>query len=189
MLPGFDSRRIAPSVIRMHLGKHSADLLTELLVQRNSLSSARFTIEEGSIRHRAAQHFLQAQGLCAELESVGIADFAAAALVLDGVRLPEAILPGQLCAGLAADKFHDVAGAADPKRSGGNAQTAHSEFVAASFSKRFVMRPLMQDLALHCTQIVAPELFHMDQRPLSSTKGEMLQPGKLEKIVFVKPHQ
>ena len=47
------------------------------------------------------------------------------------------------------------------------------------------MGTLMEKLALYGAQIFLPLLFNMDQRPLPSAEGKMLEPRDGEKVFFM----
>lgn len=115
VLSRLDLWGIAPPVMLVHFGDHLHDLRTKIFLQDNAFSPACLPVIQRSLWDLAAQHFLKAHGLRAELKPVSIADFAAAAFVLDRVGLPKPFLSVQPRAALAANKLDDIAGAADPK--------------------------------------------------------------------------
>ena len=57
--------------MRQHLRQAAFHRPPQLLREQYGLSAARFAVKERAFRHVAAQHFLQAHGLTAELQSVG----------------------------------------------------------------------------------------------------------------------
>lgn len=46
------------------------------------------------------------------------------------------------------------------------------------------MSPLMQKFPLNCPEILRPQLFDMDQRPLAAAKLKMLQSGNLKELLL-----
>ena len=50
------------------------------------------------------------------------------------------------------------------------------------------MGALMQDLPIHRPEIFRPQILNMDQRPLSAAEAKVLEPGKLEILLFLIVH-
>jgi len=56
--------------------------------------------------------------------------------------------------------------------------------LAPLFCQLLVVRPLVEDRAVGRPQIFRPLSFQMDQRPLTTALGEVLQAGELQKLLF-----
>ena len=79
---------------------------------------------------------------------------------------------------LAAMKFDNVAFARKPQLSRKDRQASHDQCVAPAFSKRFIVRTFVHDVALNRQDILSPNLFDMYKRPLPAAKRKMLIPDK-----------
>ena len=158
----------------MHLCGVGAHLFPKLRREGYAHAPARFTIKERAVRDLAAEHFLQTHGLGAQLQLVAAVLFGVAALILDRIGQPCALVPVQRHAAFVPVKLHDVTLAAEAERQRVNMQAARDDRVAAAFAKLLVMGALVQKRALRGAQVLRPLLLDMDQRPLPAAEFEML---------------
>ena len=169
----------------MHLRGVCAHLFPEIRREGHAHAPARFTIKECAVRDLAAEHFLQAHGLGAQLQLVAAVLFGVAALILDRIGQPCALVSVQRHAAVIPAKLHDVALTGEAERQRVNAQAARDDRVAAALAQLLIVGALVQKRALRGAQVLCPLLLDMDQRPLPPAEPEVLQAGDHQAVVGV----
>ena len=150
-------RRVSAAVQLVHLRSGCTHLLAQLRRERNAQTAARLCIEQRAGENFAAKHFLQAHGLCAQLQFIAAVLLRHAALILDRVRQSQTAFSGKrdpvYCITL---KFHHVALSAQSQRERLYAQAAdnpqiavavlvHNTDVHGSLAAGPIMRAMMQE--------------------------------------------
>ena len=85
-------------------------------------------------------------------------------------------------------KLHHIALSGQSQPIGGNRQSPQDEQIAPFFPLLCVMGSLMKQLSIHGSDIFAPLMFDVDQRPLAAAKDKMLQTGQQQIILFPVRH-
>lgn len=149
-------------------------LRAESGIEGNVVAALDGAVEDRAGGNRLAKHFLQAERLGAELNGVGGLVFGAAALVLDGERLPGAV-------GLAVE-LDDVGHAVEAECGGLQRQGAYDAQVAAALAAGF-MGFVVEHAALGGEAIFGPLAFDVDERALARAEREVLQGGERKRGV------
>ena len=173
----------------MHLFNESAHLLPQLGDEINFRAPSRLTVIERAAWDLAAEHFFEAHRLTAELKRVLRALFRLSALILHRIWLPQALAILEWDSPLIPAKFKHVARARHTERAGENAHIPRDEKVSPAFGERAVVRVFVQDRAIRRAVVFRPLVFDVDERPLPATELQVLQAGKLEKVLVVKVHR
>ena len=163
----------------MHLRQQFPNLASQFFCEWHRHSAADFPIVEGSLGNVAAQHFLQAHGLTAELERVPGVLPGTAPLILHRVRLPYSLFAPDRNTGSPPMIFQHIAFAGHTQRGGKYTDAPGDEQVAPALPEVSVVGILMHQRPVHRAEILRPLLLNMDQRPLPAAEFEMLQPGQL----------
>lgn len=144
--------------------------LAERLIKDDSGAAARFAVEERAFGDGDVQHFLQTEGLGAELDFVEVAGFGFAALVFDGARAGGA-------------EFNDVGAAGDAVVEGTDAEAAAGADAVADFGG-FGVGVFVEEAAFGGEAVFRPLLFEVDEAPLALAEGEVLEGGEGEEVGF-----
>ena len=99
---------MAPAVELVHLLVQIPNLQAQGLVQGHPGAAAGLPVVERTLGDGAAEYFLQAHGLGAELEKVLVPGFWGTPLVFHGVGKPESLLSLEGHAGGISVEFHHV---------------------------------------------------------------------------------
>jgi len=154
--------------------------LAEGGVKGDGRASLALAVEEESVGNGEVEHFLEAEGLGAELDFVGLVALGFAAFVFDGDDLG-------VCCGRDAHaplvEFDDVALAGEAEDGGGDGQGTGDADTGTGFVWA-VVGSLVQDLALGREAVLGPSLFQMDQGGLPGAKEKVLEGGEGEELVF-----
>lgn len=98
-----------------------------------------------------------------------------AALILHGIRQPQAVLSGQRYAmRVVAAELHHVALSGQPQRQRLHAQPTDDEQIAPRLAQLLVVRPLVEKISFHRAHVLRPLLLNVNERPLPPAKPEML---------------
>lgn len=136
----------------------------------------------------AAKHFFQTHRLPAELQLIGQVFPRRAVLVLDRIGQEAALLTRKRDPVSRLSELHDIACPGGAQRRRRDRQIARHDHAGALFPQAGVVRPFVHKLPVHGPDILRPQIFDMDQSPLSAAEPEMLDPGKLEILVLVIRH-
>ena len=151
------------------------DLLCEAaqcIVEGDFLSSMLLSVVEMSRRDACLEHFLQAEGLGAELDFVRPMGFGLAALILDGKNA--SVVP----------KFHYITLAGDAERKGADGEAALNAHARASLGLVGIVGALVEDASGGSEEVLLPDLLQMNQRTLPRAKEIMLQGREGKELVF-----
>lgn len=85
-------------------------------------------------------------------------------------------------------KFRDIAFSGQTETGRKDRKPSKDQGVSPLFPLLFIMRSGVKQRSFHCAEVFLSLVFNVDQRPLSAAKGEVLQTGKLEEIVFLPHH-
>ena len=144
----------------------------------------RLAVIQRTLRNFAAEHFLQTHSLSTELKRILRPCFWLAALILHGVRLPQALALLERNSDLATAEFQHVARARHTERAGEHAHIPRDEKISPTLGERTVVRVFVQDCTVRRAVVFCPLVFDVDESPLPATEAEMLQAGELEKVLF-----
>ena len=86
-------------------------------------------------------------------------------------------------------KFNHVALPGHPQRARLDADSPQNIHVSAALALGVVVGFTVEEIPLHRSQIFCPKLFNMDQRPLATAKGKMLESRKLQPFILAVFHQ
>jgi len=143
------------------------------VVERDVVAVAVLAIEKGTVRDGDLERFLEAKGLGAKLNAVGIVALGFAAFVFHGEGLPAAV-------GLAVE-FDDVGDAMDAEGVGAELQAASDADAGAGFAAPAIDF-LVEDAALGGVLVLLPEAFEVDERALALAEKEVLEGGDGEGV-------
>lgn len=157
---------------RAAAGQHRADRRRRFDGQRPQTgveghrhAPPRLSVEQRPLRHRAVEHLLQTQSLCAELHLVGAMRLGPAALVFDGVGTPVR---------RATVQFHRIGLADQAVPHATQVERADGANVATPLPPAAV-DTFVQDAPLRRRAVLQPLLFEMDQRALAGAEQLMLK--------------
>ena len=126
--------------------------------------------------------------LGAQLDPVSVRLFFVAVLVLHRRGLPSVLGVLQGDSGRVGPELHHVAGAGHAQPMADHPHSAGDEQAAPAFSLGGIVAAGVLKPPLGSAQIFAPLLLQMNQRPLTTAEGEMLQAGH-EEILVLGGHQ
>lgn len=141
-------------------GLHGA--VAQVVVELDWGAAAFLAIIEGTLGDGGLAHFLEAESLGAELDTVAVVGLGATAFVFDGVDRAVAM------------ELHDVGDAAQAERAGAQIEGAGDAHSGSTFVFRF-MDLLVKDLTLRGEVIIGPELFVVNERALARAEEQVLQ--------------
>ena len=168
----------------MHLLCHSRDGGAQFPGKGHGFPPSRLPVIEVPLGDGAGQHFLQADRLSTELQSVCVPLFGPPLFVFDRHWEVEPLPPLQGDAVGGGVKFHHIAGAAHPEGAGKNLHAPGVEDAVPHLRQIGVVGALVHDLPFDGAQVFRPLLFDVDQGPLAAAEGKVLQSGEEEKFLF-----
>ena len=172
----------------MHLRQHLPHLIPQGRGKLDGHPTADFPIVQRPGRDIAAQHFLQAHGLTAELQGIPGIRPGAAPFVLHGVGLPKAIPAPDGDTGAPPVVFQHVALTGYPQRGGKDADAPGDDAAPTALSEVPVMGVLMHQRPVYGVVVFRPLVLQVNQGPPPPAKLKVLQAGQLEEILFVICH-
>ena len=136
-----------------------------------------------SLCHLCLEHLLQADRLCTKLQFIHIVFLWCPMLIFHRNRLPFPLISKKLHAIFILMKLYHITLPTESKFLGRNPQSSHHQKITSLLKSPLIMCFLVHQLTGSCPLILCPLLFDMYHRPLSSTKGKMLNTGQ-HKIIF-----
>ena len=165
---GLRRRRLPVAIQAMHCGCEFFSARAKLRRKDDLLTPARIAVEDRATRNGGLQHLLQAKRLRAELDGVAIGWLALAPLVFHRVRL--------------RTELDDVGASGQVESLRPQPHTAHrAEVCAPALTGQ--IGALMQQPPFGSPSVLHPDLFQVDQRPLSRIEGQVLQTAKRQRVV------
>jgi len=146
----------------VHLLRTVPHFPAQLLRKTDGTAPPGFTVEQGALRDGAAEHFLQAQGLGAELKLIGAMLFGLAPLILHRVGPPQALAALEADPAVIPVKLHNIALTGDTQGGGLDRHGPNNEKIAPALPAAAVMGSLMHEGAIHGKVIFTPLVFDMD---------------------------
>ena len=180
--------RISSLRILVHLRAYFAYFLPYIVGDFDIFPISRLKIIYGSRRYRTTQHLFQTHRLRNGLHSVAIVQLAASVLIFYGHHRPKTFSATQRNALGRPRKNDGVALPRNAQIGAFDGQRPHNERIASAFDERTIVHALVQNSSLSCQEILTPLTLDVNQRPLSATKREMLNPRQLQIIVFGVTH-
>lgn len=174
MLLRLGAGRVTTLCQLVHFDEHLTDVLAQVLVKFHNRAALNLVVKQSAFWNRTAEHFFEAHGLGAKLEAIFLPFLRLAFLVLDRIRLPEALLTVKDSTFFCRMEFYDIKVASNAERMGYDAKAATNQHIAPLFMDGFVMCTLVDDPAECCPLVFYPLTFEMDERPLPAAEGEML---------------
>ena len=165
---------MAAAVQRVHFLERGAHPFAQRVGQGHGDAASGLAVEQRALADVAAEHFLQAHRLSAELKRVPIAVRRLPALVFDGEGRPEALAAGQAHAVGRAAELQHVAGAGNAQRRRKDPHPARNQQIAPTLKAVLVVRALVEQRAVGRVEIVRPKLLNVNERPLPAAERKVL---------------
>ena len=183
VLARLDPRSMDAGKIVVHLIGRFLGLLPQIFGQIHPVPSSGLAVEDRATGNLTNKHFLQRHRLSAELQTVGIAGFGGAALVLHRQRLPQPFVPLECDPVRGGTKLHHIAVAGQPQPVADNVKVPNCDKIPALFPHGIIVAALVQQAAFGGAQVFGLLLFQVDQRPLPSAEAEVLDAGHLQVVL------
>ena len=161
---------------RVHFGYDRLGAATQGFVEDYLRAPPRAAIEQRAVRHQHAQHFLEAQGLRAKLDTVLIANFGPPALVFDREWLLRA-------AALRGVKLDDVSLTGKTEAQGAKRNAISPPHRSPRLGATAI-HPLVLDPPLRRPCVLDPDPFEVNQRALPRTDDKMLERRDRDQLGF-----
>lgn len=172
----------------MHLLCHAIHLLSQCREKGNRNPPTGFPVEKRTLRDSTAKHFLKAQGLGTQLQLICLMRLGRSTLVFHWIGNPQSFFSIQRNALWICAKFYHITFSGKTQRRGGNGETSQNHRVSAFFPELLGMGPPVEQVAFCCPEVFPPLLFNVNQSPLATAKGKVLQAGELEILLLSVHH-
>ena len=147
-----------------------------------------FAVVQIARRYFTAEHLLQTHGLRRELCQIAQILFGCATFVLNGCDRKRPFLSKYGNTLGASAQLYGIALAAQSQTCRGDLHRPHNEQIPTLFPLVTVVNIAVQNITVYGAVILAPLLFHMNQRPLPPAKQKVLDAGKLQVLLFCVTH-
>lgn len=168
----------------VHFPEQGSDFFPQVGGEFHLRALSRLAVIQKSSWNVATKHLFEAHGLRGQLEDVDVVGLRFPFFVLDGCGEECARSPVNRDALGTRAQFHDVALSADSQLSRMDGHSSGSQEVASFFGEESVVCVFVQNIPFDRTNIVCPQSFDVNQRPLPSAEREVLDAGKLEVVFF-----